>query len=399
MNFIIYSFIALWPAFFNAVIYDPGRGLPSITIVRIYYVIILSITLFYQINISRKRVDSFFIYSFIFIIYILLNFLYNEDTISLVSASQHIIDMLILPLALYFCLLNRIEYLDLDKLYYSFAVSIFLICAITITEIVIAKNLIGPGAIKIEAMGGIIRPSGPFGENIILGFNLLMMIPVAWYGLRQSEHRNIMLLLSIVAGLTVVFTFSRACILGLMIIVIILSFRFNVIYITLLFVCVSLILILLWMNISEIIELPFIKYRFLNIQNISGRWHMYTAQITKFYENPIFGKGFDVQSDIFPTHNSYLKVLVELGILGFLIYVNIFIHYFKSLITLWKINKTDEVRDLFRVYLSIFFIIAFIPNTSDTMFSVNSFIIFFIIVIITNRNLELCKEKVVKYGT
>ena len=89
--------------------------------------------------------------------------------------------------------------------------------------------------------------------------------------------------------------------------------------------------------------------RINNLNNGSGRFDIWNNAITLFYQNQFFGIGWynflEYNKIIFNRenymHNTFLEVLVELGIFGFLIYILFFIILFLNIIKLQykKSNK------------------------------------------------------------
>ena len=74
----------------------------------------------------------------------------------------------------------------------------------------------------------------------------------------------------------------------------------------------------------------------------SGRKHLWDKALNLFYENPIFGTGFNAYYFLIgaDTHNVYLKILSEQGIIGFFIYLGL---YFFALMSGWRLyRRADE---------------------------------------------------------
>lgn len=74
----------------------------------------------------------------------------------------------------------------------------------------------------------------------------------------------------------------------------------------------------------------------------SGRKQLWDKALSLFYENPIFGTGFNTYYFLMglDTHNVYLKILSEQGIIGIFIYLGL---YFFALRSGWRLyKKADE---------------------------------------------------------
>jgi len=103
-------------------------------------------------------------------------------------------------------------------------------------------------------------------------------------------------------------------------------------------------------------------------ETMEARWRLFNNVIDVITNNPLVGIGYDNYVKMYggATHNSYLQVLVELGILGFAMY----------LMFIWKLVVTDILKarmlrnmDYYRTMLGIAFVTLFIPNTIVLMHS------------------------------
>lgn len=116
----------------------------------------------------------------------------------------------------------------------------------------------------------------------------------------------------------------------------------------LLLVSILISILLIILNENEFI-LNILEKRINNLNNGSGRFEIWNNAITLFYQNQFFGIGWynflEYNKIIFNRenymHNTFLEVLVELGIFGFLIYILFFIILFLNIIKLQykKSNK------------------------------------------------------------
>ncbi|HRJ98088.1 MAG TPA: O-antigen ligase family protein [Ignavibacteria bacterium] len=157
------------------------------------------------------------------------------------------------------------------------------------------------------------------------------------------------------------------------------------------FISVLLIILVLFFDV--------INERVLTVVNFGkdvsslGRLQAWMASWILFMENPIFGHGFDafrnMMENVFPVyfvvvthaHNTYLQILLELGLVGFLLYFSFFI---KAFIYSFKYEKNEKSKDLQKFYdgLQLSFIgliIAFIFEPYFTFLSAVTYLIWILI--------------------
>lgn len=100
---------------------------------------------------------------------------------------------------------------------------------------------------------------------------------------------------------------------------------------------------------------------------LMSRGIFYKESLRQFINNPILGIGWGSMQLIIKhnVHNIYIQLLAETGILGFLIYMSLFLYGIYNAIKLIKIiiirkiqlNSNEKICMLFSVYYQIFFIL------------------------------------------
>jgi len=75
--------------------------------------------------------------------------------------------------------------------------------------------------------------------------------------------------------------------------------------------------------------------------SVSSRLLAYSETWMIFQNNPIFGIGFDQvrSSVVFPSENSFLRILITYGLFGLFLYVVFLIDMLKQSLLLWRSDK------------------------------------------------------------
>lgn len=118
----------------------------------------------------------------------------------------------------------------------------------------------------------------------------------------------------------------------------------------------------------------------------NGRFELWSLAVDAFMENPVFGIGWKQYRNIvsplfstktaFDTHNVYLQLLCETGIIGFTIYLIWFVEIFGMTVRLFKkisMNKSNLVEQNYLVgfsliYQTFFFLYCFTGNPLYEMY-------------------------------
>ncbi len=153
----------------------------------------------------------------------------------------------------------------------------------------------------------------------------VIMIGVLFF-MRNSKYRLLLLVLILGNLYCMIFLYSRAAYLGLAVgLFVLFCFRYRA------FLVPFALAAMLWpvvlpqkavQRINETID----QYGQLD-DSSARRMKIWTAALTKFQENPVVGIGFgsfrNLMLDLGDTHNIYVKILVEQGIVGLLLFLGV----------------------------------------------------------------------------
>lgn len=95
------------------------------------------------------------------------------------------------------------------------------------------------------------------------------------------------------------------------------------------------------------VESPDTKQQRLD-PSAQGRFTLWDKAFEMFNSNPIFGVGFNTYRYLYgwDTHNNFLKILAESGIIGFLIYLYLYYLAFRSGWQLYRVSSDERLRGL-----------------------------------------------------
>lgn len=207
---------------------------------------------------------------------------------------------------------------------------------------------------SVDIKGG--RAIGVYGDPNVLAANLVGLVPLAYYLFlhgtsKRLKQLNIFAIGSLIMALF--FTVSRGGLLALTIIGGWIAKKNIKKYSTIIVFGLMLILFSLYAkdlySKRQTIEISISGKEHLDISSAS-RITMMQYGLLLWIKNPIFGVGFD---NTVPSlkeqlrvgerhiiHNAYITVLAEFGLVGFLLYMGLFLFAFKSLSRLSRIQDT-----------------------------------------------------------
>lgn len=274
---------------------------------------------------------------------------------SLSVATSLKIAMLIISFILfYFVIVNSITTRkQLDVMLAIFVVIGFLIALYGIYQYVFAGTFASSSFVDKEMFQDIsTRVSGTFDNPNVMGEYLLLVIPVALTYLFNKKgwiKKVIALAIVGVMVISLAFTYSRGCYLGLMACLGVFLLLINIKFILLLF--------------AGVIAIPFvlppsIMNRLTSIGNTSDSSTSYRISIWKgaldmikdYWYRPI-GQGTTAFNSIYPlysysgvgaehTHNLFLQLLIETGIFGFIAFIGVIFKFYQYLF-----NGIKKVKD------------------------------------------------------
>ena len=155
--------------------------------------------------------------------------------------------------------------------------------------------------------------------------------------------------------------------------------------------------IFLAVNVYDVIKTDYSLYsrigslfRLLNLNNefsldasLIGRTKYISDAFNLWYQNPFFGVGlhqfkFINQSGV--THNNFLEILVNNGIVGFIFYYTLYFYFFKSYFRIKRYSKIDSnwlLTVLFMLVIADMTVLTYMEKPTWLIFTVVLFVINF----------------------
>ena len=280
--------------------------------------------------------------------------------------------------------INSINTVTLNSLIYvATLISVFFILIMIIDSGNLYEGIIS-GSIDRISMDEMQNP-GEFGRNLVIYFGCLLF----FMKYKSSLYWLLNILSVAVCGILIVVSGSRSSIAGLVVIVllnlILANRKRKVSYKILVTMTVFFIAVMLFLYSSEeVLDKILNRYTIESIVTSQGSrrfvlWELYSQHVIP--ENVIFGVGIGGSSEIAalastnevlsiylkPAHNMYLQLFIQLGIVGFLmfisLYLNIIVDYFRS-------KKEDRITKELYFYI---FIALLVMAVGEPMFFSKTF--------------------------
>ena len=186
---------------------------------------------------------------------------------------------------------------------------------------------------------------GPFGNPAVCGAVLGMFIHSAmYYQTLLSGSKQLLVRIFIFVGPAVIFfTYTRSAWLGFFASTVLFLILYRNLRPFLMVLLASMLLVVL-LNLPNVLSDNRTKGGLLVSRTVDTRLNLYYAYKEMVKEKPFLGQGFGetTQKDIAidgeetSSHNSFLSVLVELGIVGFCFYISIFGFLFHMSLKIYK---------------------------------------------------------------
>lgn len=365
----LYFYVALWP-----ILLLIGKwkyeDTPTISVARI-----LVLLLFAVITIStlakRERISlgTPFYWLGAYIIWCVLNSFINPVD-SIIRQIQMLLDTLILPCLGYVIIMNMKERVNFRVLVIAMALSGLLIAGIGIAEFIADKNLIGsiPGDPTWEVK--LYRTNGPFHDGIVYAAVLVAYTPFISYFMEKKVLNKYIGLPCIAFVLFGSFlNFSKGASLSIVVILSILFYRNRVSRLLGLSFALALGAILLYLSLDLILSSTAYRVRSTDTSTAAARWGMYLYILDLVTTNLFTGIGYGnyTKTHIMDTHNSYLRLLIDYGLFGFIFFIG-----FIGSLAMKTLRRAYLKKDyaLLRVKICYLFLLLFIPNTINLLYGV-----------------------------
>ena len=369
-NFLLYLFAASWPLLSLVVLYDPGAGLPAIDCLRPFAILLLLSTL-YQAFVYKQRLQLGKITSsgLLFLVFFSLGVFVHSTTSSLSLTVASVVDLYLVPLALYISIINR-HHFNYRTFLFCLLISASFIAVTGIAEFMAGRNLLGPAS-RLDVMVGfkshVYRVNGPFYDIIGYSGVLLLFLPVCYYAYKEKVVGSVAHLL--INGLIIsgsLLAFSRATMLALFLVLFILLVEFKLLRFFLIsYICLLLFAIAIFIA-DQLTSTSFFSERIADMAHVKGRWDQYLFVLRLFVEHPFVGIGFGQYLKQFhiQIHNSYLRFLLEFGLLGFIPYMG-----FICSIIFFNLRKmlTSPSSPESKISWGLVFIVLLVSNTVDLL--------------------------------
>ena len=308
--------VIFWPLLMQINFGGAGIGIPSLNALRIIVICLLAVILLRRVFIAQKlSIDVFLCFFAYFTLYLFFSSIISPA--SFFSSLQRIVDIFVVPASFYFVLINTLGELNKRVLCFSVLFAGLIIGGIGITEAALGYNIYGPEDRGLTS-AGLYRTKGPFNDGITYGAIMLFYIPFAWYCKEKNLLPKLLCLFCVIYySLASAVQMSKACWLVLAVMFALLFFRFKkqfVVYLVILFFS----LLFIFYFFGEDIENSIIyQDRIADTSTVSDRQNVYEGLLKQYKDNPILGVGYQGLSSRIHPHNSYLEVLIELGLFGF----------------------------------------------------------------------------------
>ena len=339
-----YTLLILAVYFFTP--FESVALMENFSIVRLIVILLVVFSLFNIKNLNLRLKSKFIPLILIYFIFCLLSFVWSIDQESTFSAFiGRIIPTFILTILLYW---NIDSIKMINKISWSYILGTFIVCIYAYINFRILLDL-----------GMVDRNTALEQDQNELSFLINMGIVFALYLLGNIDKTKIKILLWVfitIFAFTILSTGSRT---GFVVLLLILTIWLagrnvkNIIpYLVILFVSV---LISVFFIPAEITERLLETSSQIEDRNFTGRGHIWERGLTAWEERGAFllGTGNNTWNALYSSkygsarssHNSYIQTLVELGVVGLLLFLSILIYLLKKA---WYLcRKFDTVYLLF----------------------------------------------------
>jgi O-antigen ligase len=251
-------------------------------------------------------------------------------------------------------------------------------CILGIYQIVAKAGFIGPEQFN--------RIKGTYSHPNIFAFNLLLLFIIFiinYLQINNTEKKKKLLLFLVVIGILILYTLTRSAWIGLIILSVslVLIYKRKYIVKSLLLIVSLLFIFIILTNYTPLkyfdwTDITFIK-RGLTSNTFVSSWewrlNTWSEMSTYVYQSPVIGFGLDtyrflrekqiysIYEDPYYAHNDYLKFLIELGVIGLLLYLNLLFQVLRKIYIKYIKSKNKKYLVSF-IGIFVIFLIASVDN-------------------------------------
>ena len=338
-------------------------------------IIIWVVYIFLKEKIIIKKIPLTTFWS-LFLLFSLVSISYSVSRIDSIKMFLKLFDFYLIYLISYFYF-TKYKY---KKHYFIKALSIAYIlpCLLGIYQIIIKTGLSGPEQFN--------RIYGTYSHPNIFAFNLLLLftiLSISYLYTKNIKKRKLLFLFLVLITILILYTLTRSAWIGLIIFIIslILIYKRRYILKYLILISVLIFIFIILTNYTPLkyfdwTDITFIKRVFIsNTFVTSWQWRTNTWSEMSIYirQSPIIGFGLDtyrflrekqiysIYEDPYYAHNDYLKFLIELGIIGLLLYLNLIFQILRKIFIKFK-NSQNKKYLIALIGISVIYFLALVDN-------------------------------------
>ena len=179
--------MATWPVLQLIKTFSLQKNLFHVDLLK-PFVLVLAVLALFVLMLQRKKpkFGSPFLLWLIYYGYILSNFYFNGSDLSLLRTFTEQYNISMMPLMLYFVILNFGGDFDREGLVYSLIICGLIIAGIGLAEASAGSNLIGEVNYEGVNVQSVYRTNGPFQEGIGYSTIVLLFIPFAYFYFKEG---------------------------------------------------------------------------------------------------------------------------------------------------------------------------------------------------------------------
>ena len=335
---------------------------------------------------KRIKTNMVIWFTLLFIFYFIINIGINGGGINLAHAFREILRRYVVPLSVYFTLINVYPEINRRTLVRVSLWSGIYIACVGIAEFAAGHNLIGP----IGFVGGekLYRTNGPFWDGIGYAGVVLTFLPLSYYCLKEKligVPFSAFCIAIFSAGCLV--NYSRAIWLTFILIAILLLLGKDLKTVIISFYSIAFLAIVIYFLILGLQGTELFESRLANSRNIIQRFEQYRDSVTLVLQHPFFGIGFwaYMKTHNIQLHNSYLLILVEFGLVGAFFFT---LHLISLLFIRFRQSIAAQGTHAAKLRLSIIFLAVIVPNTIDFLGNAYFILMMFIITAVIQMGLS-----------